>query len=322
MTTIRRPLLSTNWRPDTGPDAEGAGFLPATPTTAQAIAQADLLRILGFADLTAADVVEVIGSKGIFGQKQQATLTFTISSVVVGQEVTVDLEFRSDNNEGEFASHLSDYKRKKAFTLTVRAGETATSLASRLVSEINSIIDSGWAAWITATSSSGVVTLVSGKATVQFSASVHGSAITAGNVAGAFAVTVDGYGGRNTYDQLKGLRLDTVAGHYAESKLTDQVPLKGAKYSSYLIKKKVSRPDLAGFTHINDKPQGEFELQIFVNEANAAYISDLTSWLNANVAKRTMYGATTAAHALANPETNLSTQTVVDAAAPFSTNLV
>ncbi len=317
-TTAFDDLVAT---PDTQSGAEGAGYLPASPADDETIAQADMLRILGFGDLIGSEITEVIGAKGVTGVAQISTITFTVNSVVVGDEIEVALDFQSDALEGEFASHASDYKRKKIFTLVVAAAETATTLATKLVNDINGIIDSGWARWITVTSAAGVVTLTVTRPTIQVTATFSGTGVAAATLAAAFAVTTAGYGGRNTHAQLKSLRLETVNGPYAETNKTLQVPLSSAKYSSYLIKKTVSRTDLSGFSGgLNSVPSGTFELQIFVNESLSAYILALTKWLNANVARRIMYTSTTAAAVLAGD--SATTATTVDATETFLTPLV
>lgn len=318
-TTTAFDKLATS--PDGAADAEGTGFSPASTSTNEAVAQADMLRILGFGDFEGVDIVEAIGAKAVSGQKQSSTLTLTIPNVVVGQEVNVSVTFISDDLRGEFASHLSDYKKPKVFTLVVKAGETATTLATRLVAQIQSTIDSGWASWLTASNVAGVVTLVSTDAKVTFSVAVSGSAIDAGNATGVFATVTQGFSGRGTWDQLKSVRLETVNGAYVEDFKAKQVPIKGAKYSSYVIKKRVSRPDLKGQAGgINSIPSGDFEFHIYINESLSTYIAALCKWLNANVAKRTMYTATTADAVLDGED--ITSATSVDAATPFDTPLV
>jgi hypothetical protein len=278
------------------------------------------LKIEGFADLEGADIAEVIGSKGVSAQKQVADITLTIPTVVVGEEVIVDLEFISDDLRGEYASHLSDYKKKKSFILVVKAGETATTLAAKLKAQIDAMIDSGWACPVTASAALGVVTLTSADAKVSFVAAFSGSAIDAGNATGAFAVTTEGFSGRGLWDQLKSVRLETVLGAYVEDFKAKQVPQKGAKYSTYVIKKNVSRPDLKGFSGgINSIPSGQFELVLIINESLAALITEITEWLNANVASRTMYTADTPAEVLAGDAK--SSAAAVDVT-PFHTPLV
>lgn len=309
--------------PDTQSGAEGADFLPAeVDSTSSLVAQADMLRIVGFADLVGANIASVVGTKGVPDQKQVSTLTFVISSVVVGEEIIVELKFASENFEGDFASHLSDYKLKRSLVLVVKAGDTATLLAERLVADINSIAESGWQSYLTASNVAGVVTLTSTKGSVSFKAVAKGSAIDAAHATATFATTTVGYPGRNTYDQLKGVRLETSASVYphAPASVAGQLPIKGHKYSTYTIKKIVTRPDLVGFNDLNQEPSGKYELELIINETTcAAYITALTTWLNANVAVRTMYTATTANAAIAAE--NPSPTSVVDSAAPFTTGL-
>jgi hypothetical protein len=315
-TTTAFDQLATS--PDSGPDAEGAGFNPAAVATDETIAQANLLRILGFGDFEGADIVEVLGAKGVAGVKQVSTLTLSALTATAGTELIVDIEFASADLRGEFASHLSDYKRKKSFVVPILAGDTVTTVAARLVADIQGIIDAGWAAWITASSAAGVVTITSTDAEITFKITTRGTAV----VTAAFATTTAGYEGRNTYEQLKALRLETVNCAYGEEFKTKQVPQKGAKYSSYIIKKTVSRPDLVGLTGaLGSIPSGVHEFEIYINEATAAsVITELTKWLNANVAKRTMYTSTTAAGVLGGDP--VDAQTVVDSTEPFTTGLI
>lgn len=302
--------------PDTQSGAEGAGYLPATPSDDASISQAGMLRIAGFVDLEGADITSVVGSKGVTGAYQVSTITFSALTPVAGEEVTVYLDFQSSNLAGEFTSNQSDYKRKKAFTIVIATGETVTTLAAKLVAQINAITDAGWANWITATSAAGVVTLTSTSYEVTFTATFETDAV----LTSAFATTTVGYEGRNTYTQLKALRIPTGE-RFGETFKSNQVPIAGAKYSSYLITKTVSRPDLAGQGGtLNDVPSGSFQYLIYVNETLTAYIANLTYWLNANAPNRTMYTATTAAAAVAAEAP--AAVAAVDAAAPFTNPLV
>lgn len=306
--------------PDAPPDAEGSGYSPATVADAEAVAQADMLRIVGFADLVGSDIIEVTGSKAVPGVRQVSTINFTVNAAVPGQELYISLGFRADDLRAEFASHLSDYNRKKEMVFVISPGETATSLATRIKNELNAILDSGWQAWVTATSAAGTLTLTSTDAKLTFTAAFSGNAVESGNVTAAFAVTTKGYSGRNTYEQVKELRLETIRGMYDESYWSSQIPVKGAKYSSYLIKKTVTRPDLIDAS-LNSTPTGTFEFLVYANEQSAAaWITGFTHWLNANVAKRTMYTAITADDVLNGDP--VVAATTVDNTSPFTTCLI
>jgi hypothetical protein len=312
--------LSTS--PDTQSGAEGPGFNPAKPSHDETVAQADMLRVSGFVDLVGSDILEAVGSKCVPGQKQLSTLTFSIPGVLVpGEEVVINVEFLADDLRAEFATYFSDYRRTKQFVITVKPGETPTTLANRFVAHISQTIDSGWTACLTATSAAGVVTLTSTEPKITFRITLEGSAVVNGNITAAFATSTPGYSGRNTYEQLKAVRLETVNYPYAEDYKIKQIPVKGAKYSSYTFKKQVARPDLQGTSGmLNSIPSGVFTFQLYINESLSSYISDFTKWLNANVAKRTMYTAVTANEVLSGDAS--VTATVVDSVEPFTTPLV
>jgi hypothetical protein len=301
--------------------ASGARTLVETDTTAETVAQADMLRILGFCDLVGSEIIQAIGAKAVPYQKQISTITFTLPTVVIGQEINVNIVCESDDLRGEYASHMSDYKKPKVFTLVVKAGETATTLATRLAAQISAVIESGWHSPVIATSAAQTVTLTSTDAKVSVTATFSGSAVEAGNATGVFTVTTPAFSGRGLWDQLKSVRLETVNGAYVEDFKAKQVPIRGAKYSCYVIKKNVVRHDLQGTGGgLNSIPSGNFEFEIYINESLSSYIADITKWLNANVAKRTMYTATTAAGVLGgDPKTDAVT---IDAVAPFDTPLV
>lgn len=307
--------------PDTlgeGENPEGDSFSPASTSDGETVAQADMLRIVGFADLVGADIQEVIGFKAVPGQNQISTVTFTVGSLKPGEEIKVDIDFSASDLRGEFATYFSDYKRKRSFVITAKTGDDAPAIATKLVNDIKALKDSGWSSWIDATSNAGVVTLTGADPNIAFSVSVDGDAA---GVTATVAVTQKNYEGRGTWEQLKSLRLETVLCPYGEPVKIDQVPIRGAKYSQYKIIKRVSRPDLAGLDGtINTVPVGDFELELFVNESLTGYISDLTKWLNANVAKRTMYTATSASSVLSGDSATVVTS--VDSTPPFTNPLV
>jgi hypothetical protein len=311
--------LSTS--PDTQ-TSEFDGFSPINPsqsTVGAEIAKADLLKILGFGEFTAASVVKVIGSKGILPQKQVSTLTFAVSSPTAGQEITVEVTLVDAGFRGEFSSHLSDYQRIKRFSVLLTAATTAADVAEDLRKQIQSEVESGVYYPLTATAASEVLTLSSTDGRVSFSAKL--SQDSAPSVTLTFATTTVGYPGRNTYEQLIGLRSEAGVYPYMESAVSDQYPIKGAKYSQYIITKTVTRDDLPGIGGgINDVPTGKFTFELLINESLTSYITDFTAWLNANVANRTMYTATTA-NAAAAAETP-TVATTVDASAPYTTPMV
>lgn len=311
--------LSTS--PDTQ-TAEGTDYAPITPSAATLgteIAQADLLRILGFADFTTADTIKVVGSKGILPQAEVATVAFTLGTPVAGDELTLEVRLVDAGFRGEFATHLSDQIRIKRFSVVIAAGETATTLADKIAAQLASEVESGVYYPLTGSAAAGTLTLTSTDARVTFTAKLSSDSPAYASI--VFAVTTPGYEGRNVYTQMIGIRSEAGVYPYMEGRVQGQYPIKGAKYSQYIITKRVTRPDLAGLGGgLNDVPTGDFELVLYVNETLTSYITDLTAWLNAHVATRVMYTTTTATAAVTG-ETP-TTATSVDASAPYTTPLV
>ena len=316
--------------------AEGAGHAPVDDTEgagadASDLARAGMLRLEGFTDLeptTSANnkTLSVVGAKGVAGQVQISTWTIVASSVTPGDTLTIAVEIASENFEAEFSSYLSNYKEMKYYNIGLKTGDTATTIATRLVQAIDQDLDEG-RDLISATNAAGVVTVTGKSNTISFRVvEITGTDATAGDITLTEVVTQTNYAGRNTYEQLKSLRLETPSTVYpfAQDIVKGQLPIKGAKYSSYLIEKEVTREDLQGSSMANDGDiKGKFRFQIFLNETTCGdYISALTQWLNANVATRKMYASTTAADALTQPEPNVTSAVAVDAIAPFTTPLV
>ena len=295
----------------------------------EAVAKADMLRILGFGDFQANDpisgdkIIKASGAKGVPAQKQAGTITFGGSAIAnhVGKTLNILLKVESINLEGQFSSHLSDYRETKYIGIDIEAGETASTLASKLVSQIEQEHEQGFDTLVTATVAGAVVTLTAKTATLTFKAAFEGT--QGAELTAVYAETVPQYEGRNTHEQLKTVRLQTPSTvcPYPEEFVSEQIPLKGALYSSYKIVKEVNRPDLQGSTVSGGSgTRGQYEFEIFLNESTCSReITNLTKWLNANVANRTMYAATTAAGVLA-PEVPV-VEVATDDAAPYATGL-
>lgn len=312
--------LSTS--PDTQ-TAEGTGYSPIGTDAASGleIANADMLRITGFGDFLKGEVIRAEGSKGILPQKQVSSVLFAVSSPVAGTEVTLEVALVGNSFAGELASYSSDYKKLIRKTTVVKAGDTADDIANRFVAQFQSDSYRNGDLYLTAAkgaTATVVFTAVDPRNTFTFK--LTGSAPDAGTVSQTTTVNTPGFPGRNDWNQLSGLRLETVMYPYAEQSNVLQLPIRGAKYSRYVITKTVSRPDLKGLDGtINTVPVGNFQWEIYINEALSQYIIDLTRWLNANVPVRVMYTATTAAAAIAaeNP-----TPTTAVGTTPYQTPLV
>lgn len=281
----------------TDPDtqtAEGADFTPVAAEDGAVTAtylEAGMMQIGGFAQFenAASDrnaVQKIVGAKGVPAQAQVSTLTVTFPGTFTpGTTTTVAIKFESSGLIGEFASWFSDYKKTKYYNIDTVVGDTVTTWADRFTATVQQDLDSLQANLITVANTAGVITItcISDQIYIE---SVVGSGIDieAGDVALAHAVTVDWYGGRNTWEQLKAMRLQTPASvyPYAQESVSDQLPLKNGNYSSYLVTVNWNREDLQGGTVMNQAISGSNQFHVFINQDTAAdYLAAFIGWFNA-----------------------------------------
>lgn len=279
---------------------------------------AAILRISGFADLFAGKVTKARGAKGIASLPEISTLTFAanfLTAIGAGNQFTLVLDFKSTNLEVENANWDARYGRKRFLTCIVEAGDTVTTLAARVAEVIEEDQNLMEVYLSDVTSALGVVTLSTKRGGLSVKAYVEEDALNA-----VQAVTQPAFGGRGSYEILKTVRIETPARVYPHSMDDKELPVEGHLYSNYEVHQTVARPDLSGPSVANEGPiSGSYGFELFVNQTNCpAFITDLTKWLNANVANRTMYPATTAAAAVADTPT----VTTVVSITPFTTGLV
>ena len=280
----------------TDPDtqtAEGTTYSPVAPedgAVSVTFAEAGMMQITGFGQFenAASDrnaVQSIVGAKGVPAQAQVGTLTFTLGTFTPGTTTSIMIKFASSGLIGEFSTWFSDYKKPKYYNIDTITGDTPTTVAARFASIVQQDLDSLAANLITVSAALGVVTItcISEQIYIE-SVTAEGIDYATGDVGVAWAVTTDWYGGRNTWEQLKALRLQTPASvyPYTQEVVSDQLPLKNATYSSYLITINWSRPDLQGGTVMNEGISGSNQFHIFINESTAAdYLAAFIAWFNA-----------------------------------------
>lgn len=280
----------------TDPDtqtAEGADFAPVAAedgAVGATFLEAGMMEVVGFgrfengvSDRNAAQ--SVVGAKAVPAQAQNGTLTVTIGTITPGTTTTIEMKFASSGLIGEFASWFSDYKKIKYYNIDTVAGDTVTTIADRFVALVNTDLDTLQANLISATNVAGVITIVCLSDQIYIESIVSsGIDVSAGDVTLTWAVTVPWYGGRNTWEQLKAKRLQTSASvyPYTQENVSDQIPLKNAAYSSYLVTVNWNREDLQGGTVMNQAISGSNQFHIFINQATAAnYLAAFIGWFNA-----------------------------------------
>lgn len=287
--------------------ASGAYEAAAGADAAAILADTDLYKVEGFAELVSGNVLETVKTLGIFGQKQVSTLTLTTPGIVVGEELSIEMIVKTFNLESEFVRFDGRNQKSRFYQLIVRTGDTVTTIAARIAAMINADGERDGYVYATATSAAGVVTITAESEGWEISFKFTGSSVTSGSIVTAFAVTAPAFEGRNVYRQMNVKRLENpnrtyayAAGHYGAA---NEVPVKGAKYSSLIIKFKVDRADLSGPEVANSGPvSGEYGVEIYFNESDAALTAlrdEIVAWSKVHVPKTVEYNATTVAAAIA-----------------------
>lgn len=279
-------------------------------------AAAERLVITGFGQLDKEKISVARGAKGVTPQKQESLVNFSASDIAaaVGGELVVKFKVKSFNLESEFAQWNAEYKDHKTYVLPVAAGDTAETLAEKLKHSIDQehqdpytgLLVTGAVAEVgtTGTFNLPVSAIRSG---FEFELIIEHDAKTKGKVSASFSTQKKAYEGRGSYRQLNILRLQTPGRMQPYSFEQKDLPIEGDLYSNYIITFNVERPDLHGSAVANGQVAGTFQLEVYVNESRcAAWVTDFTKWLNANVAERHMHKADTANEVLgANEEADL-----------------
>ncbi len=254
---------------------------------------AKVLVISGFAKLFSNQVTRAIGRKGIASLPQISTLTLTtafITAIGVGNELTLKLRFRSSNLESENANWDGRFGRPRTFPFIINVGETVTTLATRIRQVLDEDKNLTQMYLSSITNSEGVITFATKRGGLELVAFFEETATGVTS-----AIIQPAFGGRGSFEVMKNIRIETPARVYEYSADTAQLPIKGILYSSYELYQTVQRPDLSNASVANGGPiSGSYGFELFINQTSCpALIADLTKWINANVAGREMYTATT-----------------------------
>lgn len=296
----------------------------AIPESQSAIfATADRLSIDGFVTLDKGGVLEAIGAKGVPAQLNQKKAAFAVNGVTELSQFILNITLKSVNFDSEFARWDANYQRTFKYPLIVRPGESADAIASRLNTALEEEAYQERPYIKVVVLAANEITLTTTDPGVTIHLKMEGDAVLEGKVSVVVTEVQVGYEGRNTFEQLKSFRIETEATLRpldVNNAMRDGLPVKGGKYTSITFKKAVTRDELHGSAMADGIQKGEYDYQLFIHEDLTQYLLAITSWLNANVAKRTMYKATTAVQATASPEA-IDTATAV-AAAPYTAILV
>lgn len=264
-----------------------------------AIENASLLRILGIGDFPGDKIKSLRAQRGIPGTKEVSTFTLSTSGMQAGKECFVIIKQISTDLPPELQGpDPRDYSKPHRYQIVTKAGDTATSIASRLKTEVDAE-DTGITFRLFDMSvAGGVLTFTSRHEALTLEVRVEGEAVDAGIVSGVHAVTTKGYPGRGNYHALKTWRIETDANSYPYALHREELPETDAVYTSLLIRATVERPDLSGSSMVNDGPiKGEFEWHLYINEKLTAEIRDLVAYFEAKAAEKAFHPAKTSATA-------------------------
>lgn len=284
--------------------ANGAYEPSAGADAAAVIAATDLLKIEGFADLHSDKILKGVKAFAVPSQKQVSTLTVSGLVVVNMKEFSLEVEVKSYNLEHEFVRFDGHNKKSRFYGLVLKSGDTVTTVAKRISDFINLDADKDGYVFVTATSSSGVVTITSAEPGWEIDLKLSGDAIDDGNVIITPAITSAAYEGRNVYRQMNTKRLETAnrvypyaVGHYVAA---NEIPLKNGLYTSVISKFKVERTDLSGGEMQNSGPvSGDYEIEVYFLQGTVDVARDeYIAWLKAHAKVFVEYNATTPAQAL------------------------
>jgi hypothetical protein len=272
-----------------------------TGVSAEDAVSTDLLKIFGFADLQKGNVTFASKSLSVPSQLQKSTLTITVPSVVNKKEFTVRIVVKTRNLEHEFARFDGKNQKERFYPLVLKTGDTAATVAARIAEIIQYDEFTDAYKYVTVSKNAGVVTFESIDPGWDFVLTVEGDAVEDGNVVAVVAVTAKSFEGRNNYRQLNNYRLQSEARTrpYAVGAFgagNEELPVKGATYTQFIVKWNVKRDDLSGDSTINSGPvSSEAAIELFMqNGTMEAEKTILLDWLKANAKKVEEYNATTA----------------------------
>lgn len=297
-------------------------------------ATAERLVIEGFGQLEKGKATVARGAKGVAAQKQESRVNVAALAVgAVGGELTIKFKIKSFNLEAELMNWNSEYKDFKSYVIPIVSGDTNQTIAQKLKHSIDqenqdpytslltagTIYENGSELAMPAPDGTFNLPVLAARAGFEFELIVEHDAQTQGDVSVTMTTQKKAYEGRGSYRQMNILRLQTPGRMEPYSFEQEELPVKGAKYSNYVVTFTVDRPDLNGGDVHGGKVSGTYQLEVYANEAScAAWIVDFTKWLNANVAERHMHKADTADEVLAGDA--VTSASAVEGT-PFTTTL-
>jgi hypothetical protein len=271
-----------------------------------AVAAADLLKIVQSGDFLASNIKEFSAARAVPGTKQVEEVTFAGSSLKAGSIGSLKVTFSSVDKPSHLMNYdARDYSRSERFQIVINAGDTPTKVAELVEKQINALAYKLKLEGFTTVRSGAKLTLTAIDETIRLKAE-----LSMENPDSNLSITTNTvskqYTGRGTHHELKTWRIanDTNSRPYAGTGPYDgnsnELPVEGRLYSSFLIKQSVERPDLSGSSMVNDGPiKGDFEWHLYINEELKEEVQDIVTFFEANATVKNFYPAKTANEATA-----------------------
>jgi hypothetical protein len=136
--------------------ADGTETVPTSPATAAAAAT---MVIPGFATVKKADIVKVNMTRGIAASQQSMTLTLTVAAPSIPTQVNFRFKVTDFSYDAQNSRNLMKFGDYKNYSITAVSGDTATTLAAKLVALINFEGNRYGTSLLRASNTAGVVTI-------------------------------------------------------------------------------------------------------------------------------------------------------------------
>ena len=276
----------------------------------------------GFVTLDKGKVKNAKGSKGIEGQKPEIQLTFALSGVTELTQLNLKLRLASQNFDAELARWDANFERNFDYPLIVKPSEAPAAVIARLEESINSDGYQERPYFKVVSKTATTINITTNFPASSITAIPEGEAVLNGKVTITQTVIKKGFEGRGNYTMLKGFRMETDATlrpMQTQDIQRQGLPVPGKLYTCITFEKDFERPEIHGNAMVNATHVGDAAFELFIDESLENYITAITRWLNANVAAREFWPATTVADATASPET-VNKFTAV-AASPYTDGL-
>jgi len=280
-----------------------------------------ILLLFGFAKWKKAAINVFNISRAIVGVAQTTKIKITGSGVSSGAIATVRIKLKSSNLEAEFAKYNPEYTDEKRYQITMDTTLDYVEFLKDLNALILADADLNFKSYFTATlvdntnvlnaaAPTGIL-ITSISPTIFFDifidlpagltvamntdvpASDTDSTLGGGGAANVVALHYDG---RNTWEQLRHLKLETDGNIYPNSDQMAYLPVRGASYVMFYVEQNVTSDEVGAsiVDQVGTVSRNRYELYIQEGSCNLV-INNIARWFDMSLAAGDFYTGTTPA---------------------------